>query len=90
MQDKLSPVVYHSYVRTLDTVIIPALGHIKLADLKPVHVQQFVKQLAAMPKMKRNGEVDQSGERYRWQLSAESLQCYSQCLRLLPSSDISA
>lgn len=63
MQDKLSPVVYHSYVRTLDTVIIPALGHIKLADLKPVHVQQFVKQLAAMPKMKRNGEVDQSGEK---------------------------
>lgn len=63
MQEKLSPTVYGSYVRILDTLILPALGHIKLTELKPVHVQQFIKQLSNMPKLKRNGEPETSGEK---------------------------
>ena len=63
MQEKLSPTVYSSYVRILDTLILPALGHIKLTELKTVHVQQFIKQLSNMPKLKRNGEPDTSGEK---------------------------
>lgn len=63
VQEKLSPTVYGSYVRILDTLILPALGHIKLTELKPVHIQQFIKQLSNMPKLKRNGEPDTSGEK---------------------------
>lgn len=63
MQEKLSPTVYGSYMRILDTLILPALGHIKLTELKPVHVQQFIKQLSNMPKLKRNGEPETSGEK---------------------------
>ncbi len=63
MQEKLSPVVYRSYIRILDTLILPALGHIKLSELKPVHVQQFIKHLSTMPKKKRSGEADASGEK---------------------------
>lgn len=42
MQEKLSPTVYGSYVHILETLVLPALGHIKLTELKPVHVQQFI------------------------------------------------
>lgn len=63
MQEKLSPTVYGSYVRILDTLILPALGHIKLTELKPVHVQQFIKQLSNTPKLKRNSEPETSGEK---------------------------
>lgn len=47
MQEKLSPTVYGSYVHILETLVLPALGHIKLTELKPVHVQQFIKQQAS-------------------------------------------
>lgn len=63
MEERLSPVVYSSYCKTLDTVILPALGHIKLKELKPIHIQQFVKQLVEMPKLKRDGKPDESGEK---------------------------
>ncbi len=43
MKGKLSPTTY-SYYRTIaDTAILPALGHHKAAELKPVHMQEFVK-----------------------------------------------
>lgn len=61
MQEKLSPTVYGSYVHILETLVLPALGHIKLTELKPVHVQQFIKQLSNMPKLRRDGKPDKSG-----------------------------
>ena len=63
MQEKLSPTVYGSYVHILETLVLPALGHIKLTELKPVHVQQFIKQLSNMPKLRRDGKPDESGEK---------------------------
>ncbi len=63
MQEKLSPTVYGSYVHILETLVLPALGHIKLTELKPVHVQQFIKQLSSMPKLRRDGKPDESGEK---------------------------
>lgn len=63
MQEKLSPTVYSSYAHIMDTIILPALGHLKLKELKPVHVQQFIKQLSNMPKLKRNGEPETNGEK---------------------------
>lgn len=63
VKETLSPVCFSAYSRVIDTIILPALGHIKLNELKPVHVQQFVKQLAEMPKLKRDGKPDESGEK---------------------------
>ena len=63
MQEKLSPTVYGSYAHILETLVLPALGHIKLTELKPVHVQQFIKQLSNMPKLRRDGKPDESGEK---------------------------
>ncbi len=44
-QGVLSPRIHFEYARTLNDVIIPALGHIKLIEMRPAHVQAFVNQL---------------------------------------------
>lgn len=56
VRDKLSPVVYASYQKTLQNEILPALGHHKIAEIRPVHVQEFVKMLSTMPMKKRDGK----------------------------------
>lgn len=42
---RLSPIVYEKYSRMLDICIIPMLGHLKLKDIKPIHIQRFVDSL---------------------------------------------
>jgi integrase len=41
----LAPRTWTSYKNTIESRIIPALGHIKLSDLRPLHVQRFIKML---------------------------------------------
>lgn len=57
MKDKLSPVVYDSYEKVIRDIIIPALGHHKISEIRPIHVQEFVKILSNLPKRERNGEI---------------------------------
>ena len=42
---RLSPVVYEKYCRMLEICIVPMLGHFKLKDIKPIHIQRFVNAL---------------------------------------------
>lgn len=58
----LSPATYEFYKLKIDSLIIPALGHLKLKDINPSHIQKFINQLAAAPKEKRSGEPVESGE----------------------------
>ena len=39
----LAPRTYETYSKTINSLILPLLGHIKLVELKPAHVQQFIK-----------------------------------------------
>lgn len=39
----LAPRTYETYTKTINSLILPLLGHIKLVELKPAHVQQFIK-----------------------------------------------
>lgn len=57
MKEKLSPVVYDSYKKVIDSLILPALGHLKISEIRPIHVQEFVKMLSNIPKRERNGEI---------------------------------
>lgn len=41
----LSPTTYSYYVRTIDSLIVPSLGHMKLTAIRPIHVQQFIQAL---------------------------------------------
>ena len=44
-KQRLSPLVYERYSRMLEICIIPMLGHMKLKDIRPLHIQRFVDQL---------------------------------------------
>ncbi len=45
-KQKLSPYVYERYTHILNIGIIPALGHMKLRDIRPVHIQRFIDDLS--------------------------------------------
>lgn len=44
-KQRLSPLVYERYSRMLEICIVPMLGHFKLKDIKPIHIQRFVNAL---------------------------------------------
>lgn len=58
-ESALSPTTWRSYQRTIELRINPALGHIKLSDLRPLHVQRFIKQL------EEPGKVIDKNARYK-------------------------
>ena len=61
MKGKLSPTTYSNYRNVADSVILPALGHHKIAELKPVHVQEFVKTLSTTPMLNSSGQPYEDG-----------------------------
>lgn len=42
---QLSPLVFERYTRMLEICIVPMLGHFKLKDIKPIHIQRFINAL---------------------------------------------
>jgi len=58
-QDILAPRIWHDYKREINTLIIPMLGHIKLSELKSVHVQQFIQYLQGDVRRKKDGTIDE-------------------------------
>lgn len=54
----LSPRIHAEYERSINDFILPALGHFKLSELRPAHIQEFVNQLQNIPKRRRTGEID--------------------------------
>ncbi|MBR3422812.1 MAG: tyrosine-type recombinase/integrase [Ruminococcus sp.] len=59
-KDVLAPRIWHEYGKTIDNLIIPLLGHIKLTELKPAHVQKFIQYLQGDVRQKKNGEIDEA------------------------------
>lgn len=51
----LAPYTFSAYERVLNALIMPALGHHKLKDIKPVHIQAFIEQLCTVQKKNRDG-----------------------------------
>lgn len=58
----LSPATFEFYKMKIDSLILPALGHLRLKDINPSHIQKFVNQLATMPKENRSGLPNEKGE----------------------------
>ena len=42
----LAPTTKELYIKIIDKIIKPSLGHMKLKDIKPIHVQQFIQMLS--------------------------------------------
>lgn len=61
-KNTLAPQTYSNYVSKINSLIIPALGHLRLKDIKPAHIQEFINQLSKIPKEKRNGSEYENGE----------------------------
>lgn len=51
---KLSPITYQQYKRVINKHIIPQLGHLKLTEIKPFHIQNFIAYL------ENHGEISAS------------------------------
>lgn len=66
----LAPYTFSAYERVLNTLIMPALGHHKLKDIKPVHIQAFIEQLCTIKKKNRDGTFSEET------LSPASIQRY--------------
>ncbi len=57
-KDVLAPRIWADYSRTIEKLLISLLGHIKLTDLKPAHVQQFIQYLQGDVRQKKDGTID--------------------------------
>lgn len=53
----LSPATLAFYKNEIERHIIPALGHYKLKDITPAHVQKYIQNLACMAKTNRDGTM---------------------------------
>ena len=49
-QNHLAPRTYEYYSTLIQDLIVPLLGHIKLSELQPAHIQQFVKHTESITK----------------------------------------
>ena len=49
-ENNLSPRTYEYYENLIRDLIVPMLGHIKLSELRPAHVQKFVQHIQTIPK----------------------------------------
>lgn len=52
VKSRLSPATYNYYERALNTQILPIIGHLKLCNIKPVHVQELINSLSRKPSQK--------------------------------------
>lgn len=52
----LSPTVYIDYQRVINELILPTLGHMRVRDIRPVHVQRFVGVLQNTPRRGKSGQ----------------------------------
>lgn len=67
IKGKVSPTTLDMYKSTIERLIIPALGHLKMKDIKPVHIQEFIKQVS---------ELNKNNDEKRGKISASSVKRY--------------
>lgn len=63
MRSRLAPETLDFYEKNINDYIIPALGHVKLKDITPAHIQAYIAQIADMPKCDGRGVRHKDGEK---------------------------
>jgi integrase len=57
MRTSLSPLTLQNYKNDINRLVVPTLGHLRLDEVKPAHVQEFIQQVSNMPRRyAKNGE----------------------------------
>lgn len=59
----LSPTTYASYERVVQQYILPILGHFRLSEIRPFHVQMFIQQLQSPGRGKQRETLSSSSVR---------------------------
>lgn len=87
VKQQLSPKTYENYERAINNYIIPALGHLYLKDICPVHIQKFVNMISGDGVRK-----DKRGERlapstvHRYYVILQSIMHNAYSLELISSN----
>lgn len=55
---RLAVSTYEMYERYIRSNIIPLMGHLKMKDIRPVHIQDFINTLRATPIKERSGNTE--------------------------------
>ena len=88
VKEEMTPNTMTAYKRVIDCFIIPALGHLKLKEIKPMHIQKFVN-LLATGDYRQDGK---EGEKYapstvrRYYVVLQSIMHNAYSLELIPSN----
>lgn len=63
-KDVLSISVYPKYEKILNEIVNPQIGHLKLSAIKPIHIQNFIKNLSETPCTRKhiNGTIVEIGK----------------------------
>ena len=89
VKESLSPATYEFYQRCTDTHIIPLLGNLRLKDIKPIHVQDFIKKMSTH--MVKSGKEKRSAATVRRYLTVlQSILKQAVKLELLANNPASA
>ena len=81
IKSSVAPTTMKKYQYIIENMIVPALGHFKLKDFKPIHIQRFVNELTdcnVIVQKSKDGTVKTDVER---KLSPAAVQRYYTCLR---------
>ena len=80
----LSPATLAAYKRNIKDCVKPALGHLKIKDIRPYHIQQYIQQLAQLPKQTKGNEAAKgdTGERLAASTIRRKLSVLQSILRL--------
>ena len=83
---EVAETTYKNYTRIIDTLIVPALGHLKLKDIKPLHIQKFVNSLCDVEANGKNGKTLKPATVQRYYVVLQSIMHNAYRLELIPSN----
>ena len=84
VKNSLAPRTLEAYTDYINKLIIPSLGHMKLSEIKPVHVQRFVQMIAETPKP--NGKMPAASTVQRKLVCLQSIMRQAVKLGIIPNS----
>ncbi len=86
IKNEVAETTFKNYTRIIDTLIIPAIGHLKLKDIKPLHVQKFVNSLCDVQASGKDGKTLKPATIQRYYVVLQSILHNAYRLELIPSN----
>jgi integrase len=85
VKHELSPKNYENYEHAIDNYIIPMLGHLKLRDIRPIHIQKFVNTMCkdGIRRDKKEGKLAPSTV-HRYYVILQSIMHNAYSLEIIP------